>query len=77
VPVNTKNPVPIIAPMPSVIRFNGPSVFLNSLLDASSNRRSIDFVLFDINGSEEEISFLICKTNISFFNICNSVFLII
>ena len=31
-PVNTRTPVPIIAPIPSIVRSNAPSVFVKVLL---------------------------------------------
>ena len=44
-PVNTSTPVPIIAPIPSIVRSNAPSVFVKVLLLLSPNNCVTDFFL--------------------------------
>src|SRR5262245_3813641 len=45
VPVRTKMPVPMIEPMPSAVRFNGPSARRSPPCSASSRSESRDFLV--------------------------------
>jgi hypothetical protein len=45
VPVRTKIPVPMIDPIPRVVRFSGPSARRRVLLSASARRVAWDFLV--------------------------------
>src|SRR5262245_45532872 len=45
VPVITNSPAPMIAPIPSVVRFSGPRARLNLPLSASACSSNVDFLM--------------------------------